>query len=54
MLQFHKRIVSDKANDGYSRGRSIRFFLESLSVFKPPRFDLSDLRKHLFRADRTM
>ncbi len=29
-------------------------FLESLSVFKPPRFDLSDLRKHLFHADRTM
>lgn len=35
MLQFHKRIVSDKANDGYSRGKSIQFFWSRLSEFKP-------------------
>lgn len=37
MLQFHKRIVSDKANDGYSRGKSIQFFWSRLSEFKPQR-----------------
>lgn len=34
MPHFHECIISDKANDSYSRGKTIQFFWIRLSVFK--------------------